>query len=110
MIRAALICLVLGVAAGLAGCTGGMPWQSPTRWEKPGVAVEQQTRDEAACRRWASAEAEREYARERYYTEDDVGPGGGLEGRMARYGAERRRAALLDECMRRQGYRPAAEK
>ena len=95
---------VAAMVATLAGCS------AQPRWEHPSLSRDQWVRDEAACRRWAAAEVEREVGRETAargdptVTRDDA-----LAAGMARVEGVRRERELRARCMSERGYRPAKD-
>ena len=94
--RTAVVVLLVLAPAGCA---------APSQWENPMVSADAWRRDQAACRAYATGEAERRYARDN--PSDDAtgtGAGGGFAADMARYEALKTRDALVAECMRGRGY------
>lgn len=94
--------LALGVCAvlmTLTACADDRPWQ------KPNVSTEQLARDQAACRREAAAEAERNLV-----LTEERGPAsrnsrtGAYMAQMNRFSAGRDRDDLYNRCMARLGY------
>lgn len=92
------------LAAGLAlvltvACADDDPWQQPN------VSTEHMARDRAACRREATAEAERDLV-----LKEERGAGtrdsrtGAYMAQMNRFSAGRDRDTLFDRCMARRGY------
>lgn len=75
-------------------------------WRKPGVSTEQLARDQAACRREATVEAERDLVltEERGSRSRDSRTGA-YRAQMNRFSAGRDRDALYDRCMARLGYK-----
>lgn len=95
-----LACLIVGLALVTAvACADDGPWQ------KPNVSNEQLARDQAACRREAMAEAERDFAlsEERRAASRDSRTGAYMA-QMNRFSAGRDRDDLFDRCMARSGY------
>lgn len=99
--------LALALLAG--GC---MPdWfgdTAPSQWRNPNRPQAQWAKDEEACRKWATAEAEKEGNRDAAIATDrgdEIGGHAGSYGSAsAAQDVKRRRAKLTHECMTARGY------
>lgn len=85
----------------IAGCA-----EAPARWVHPELSPSQWAQDEAACKRRAQAETDREIGRDQ-----NIGRGVDADdpfrGKMAVYEAGKRTTQLLNACMAAKGYRKA---
>lgn len=98
---------VLGLLFVLTAC------QSTGHWRNPQLPPERWAKDEAACKRWAAREVDREYAADldaeadrgdtRYGRPNAQGTG------LTLFESKRRRNTLTADCMRSRGYVPAKE-
>lgn len=99
-VRSPWLLALIGVWV-LGGCA-----ETPSRWVHPDLSPTQWAHDEAACKRKAKLEAEREIGRDQAYgrgaDQDDP-----FRGKMAVYEAGRRAAQLTAACMTAKGYRSA---
>ncbi len=89
----------------LGGCLSSKP-----RWWNPNLPEAQWSKDAAACKRWASAEAGQEYRRDQDIEADRDLDGGTYSAQMGRHDTRRRAVRLEVDCMRARGYRPMTKK
>ena len=90
---------VVGLMVLLAACAASH------HWENADVPRRQWSKDEAACRRWATTEADREAAREPAgYDDSRSMQGSTLRMQMAAFDYGKRRSSLLSSCMKARGY------
>ena len=74
-------------------------------WQHPGLPEDRWRQDEAACKRWAAAEVEKEVARDRAAGGDPTMRRDDAFGaNMARLQAAKRQRAFVAQCMRARGY------
>ena len=89
----------IGLMVLLVACAGSH------HWENADLPRRQWSKDEAACRRWATAEAEKEAARESAYYDDSQNTRGNtLRMQMAAFDHGKHRSSLLSACMKARGY------
>jgi len=91
-----------GAAFLIAACSNSAKWQNPR------LPAEMWNQDEATCRRSATAEVERELARDQAYHGDPlVGRDRTSAAQMVRFATTKRRQTLFERCMKAQGYEKA---
>jgi hypothetical protein len=76
----------------------------PGPWQHANLPEERWKQDEAECRRYAQARAEREFAIDSWGGAPGYGRGTTLFDQMGRFDAEKRRNSLFDACMKSRGY------